>query len=85
MGLRVTNQALDAYRERVRSPAYWIRWAGAFLIIAGAACIVGNYSSGAPHGTPLEIAGAIAMAAGWALIAVAFAKRNAYHRRRPGS
>ena len=78
MGLRVTPEALDAYRARVASSRYWLRWAGVALIIGGLACVVGNLQrTGGQHGTPLEIAGLVVTVLGWGVIAAAYFWRGA--------
>lgn len=79
--MRITDEALDAYRVKLRSVAWRVRWAGAALVVLGAAGVVLNYQRGDGHGSPLEIGALVAIAAGWALLAVAFFKRNAYHWR----
>ena len=85
MGLRVTPEALDAYRARVASTRYWLRWAGVALIIGGLACVVGNLQrAGGQHGTPLEIAGIVLTVLGWGLIAAAYFWRGAGPRIRVG-
>ena len=84
MGLRVTQEALDAYRARVASTRYWLRWAGVALIIGGAACVLGNVQRGAGHGTPMEIAGLVLIVVGWAVIAAAYLWKGAGPRRRVG-
>ncbi len=77
MGLRVTPEALDAYRARVASTRYWLRWAGVALIIGGMACVLGNLQRTGQHGTPLEIAGLGLTVLGWGLIAAAYYWRGA--------
>jgi hypothetical protein len=81
MGLRVTPEALDAYRARVASTRYWLRWAGVALIIGGMACVLGNLQRTGQHGTPLEIAGLVLTVAGWGVIAVAYLWRSGDQRR----
>jgi drug/metabolite transporter (DMT)-like permease len=85
MGLNVTPEALEAYRARVASTTYWLRWAGVALIIGGLACVVGNIQRSGQHGTSLEYAGIALTVAGWVLIAVAYWRRSAYSRRRMGN
>ena len=85
MGLRVTPEALEAYRARVASTRYWLRWAGVALIIGGLACVVANLQrTGGQHGTPLEIAGMVVTVLGWGLIAAAYFWRGAGPRIRGG-
>ena len=85
MGLRVTPEALDAYRARVASSRYWLRWAGVALIIGGMACVVGNLQrTGGQHGTPLEITGLVLTLIGWGLIAAAYFWRGASSPPRVG-
>jgi hypothetical protein len=84
MALRFGPQALDAYRARVASETYWLRWAGVALIIGGMACVLGNLARSGQHGSTLELAGLGLTAAGWGLIALAYWRRGAYRRRRAG-
>lgn len=84
MALKVTPEALDAYRARVASTRWWLRWAGVALIIGGMACVLGNLQRGEPHGTPLEIAGLLLTVVGWVLIAAAYLWRGAAPRPRVG-
>ena len=80
--MRVTEEALQAQRERVRSSWYWMRWAGVGLIVLGLCAAIANLQRGGAHGTPLEIGALVLTVLGWALIAVAFFRRNAYQDRR---
>jgi hypothetical protein len=83
MALRFGPQALDAYRARVASEIWWLRWAGVALIIAGMACVLGNLARTGQHGNPLEYAGIGLTALGWAVIAVAYWRSRPASRGRP--
>lgn len=77
-----TDQLRRAYRAELRAVANGWRWAGAVLIFAAMLGVIYNLQYVGRHGTPLEIASLVVMAAGWVLFGVAIVKTNAYHRRR---
>ena len=77
-----TSKLRRAYRAELRAVANGWRWAGVVLICAAMIGVIYNLQYVGRHGTPLEIASLVVMAAGWVLFGVAFVKTNAYHRRR---
>jgi hypothetical protein len=77
-----TPRLRRAYRAELRAVANGWRWSGVGLICLALLGVVFNFQRTGRHGTPLEIASLVLMAAGWVLFGVAFVKTNAYHRRR---
>lgn len=77
-----TAEGKRAYRAELRAVANGWRWSGAVLIFAALLGVIYNLQTYQRHGTVLEIASLVLLAAGWVLFGVAFIKTNAYHRRR---
>jgi len=77
-----TSEGLAAYRAELKAVARWPRLIGFAAIVLGAAFVLGVSQRIGGLGPEAAIYGYGLLAAGWALLIVAFLMRSRYHRRR---